>query len=89
MIFTRMHWIEPESMELFTSRGYVSVTSKFLMRLSVIISECIFYFPAVYFLATQYFSQIPKPERNWVSFEFLVLRVVNGHSLNKSFRLYF
>ena len=54
-MLSRLDIIDPDSVALFTSRGYESMWSKYLMRMSVIVSDSIVYLPAVaYYLWTYY-----------------------------------
>ena len=46
------HLYEPSSVELFSSRGYETLTHRQFVRLSVLISEILTYFPAAYFVSS-------------------------------------
>lgn len=52
----RAQFYEPESVKLFESRGYQTNSHKFFMRTTVIVSDLIFLFPAVYFFVSVYYK---------------------------------
>ncbi|CAM9858681.1 unnamed protein product [Heterosigma akashiwo] len=57
--------IEPNSMELLTSRGYETNSHKIFMRLSVVILDLIIFFPAVWAVASQLYPN-QRTKQNWV-----------------------
>ncbi|EGC28859.1 hypothetical protein DICPUDRAFT_43700 [Dictyostelium purpureum] len=48
--------VEPASMELYTSRGYETPTSKLFMRATVIVSDLIIWIPSVWFFVTSFYK---------------------------------
>ncbi|ELR22906.1 glucosyltransferase [Acanthamoeba castellanii str. Neff] len=56
-------WLEPESMALFTSRGYESVTSKLFMRGTVIAADLAVFLPAVYAFVNTYYASLSWSKR--------------------------
>ncbi|KAN0047446.1 hypothetical protein ACTA71_001828 [Dictyostelium dimigraforme] len=49
--------IEPKSMELFTSRGYETDSSKLFMRMTVIVSDLFIWLPSVWFFVITFYKQ--------------------------------
>lgn len=66
-------WIEPEFMELFSSRGYESYTSKLMMRGSVIVSDIVIWIPAALLFATLRYRSFGKLVESRVLFVFTFL----------------
>eukprot|EP01132_Coremiostelium_polycephalum_P002878 gene2878-3578_t len=54
---SRGEFIEPESMKLFTSRGYDTASSKLFMRMTVIVSDLFIWIPSVYLFVETIFNQ--------------------------------
>ncbi|KAK5581421.1 hypothetical protein RB653_001453 [Dictyostelium firmibasis] len=50
-------FIEPKSMELFTSRGYETDSSKLFMRMTVIVSDLLIWLPSVWFFVKTFYKQ--------------------------------
>eukprot|EP00249_Psilotum_nudum_P001193 c13554_g1_i1 orf=151-1635(-) len=56
-----MHALEPESVDLNTSHGYETPSSKFLMRWTVLLSDAFLFFPAsLCFIMAYYYKQMTK-----------------------------
>lgn len=63
-----MQFFEPGSVELFYSRGYLTPTSKLLMRFSVILSDFVFYIPAYYLFVNIFYSGQPQYYKVWFDY---------------------
>ncbi|KAM9976392.1 hypothetical protein ACTFIR_010233 [Dictyostelium discoideum] len=50
-------FIEPKSMELFTSRGYETDSNKLFMRMTVIVSDLFIWLPSVWFFVKTFYKQ--------------------------------
>lgn len=51
-----LHFIEPSSMHLHTSRGYETSATRATMRLTVLLSDVLILFPAILFLSSQLYN---------------------------------
>ncbi|XP_070051257.1 probable dolichyl pyrophosphate Man9GlcNAc2 alpha-1,3-glucosyltransferase isoform X2 [Nicotiana tomentosiformis] len=63
-----LRYFDPQSVELFTSRGYESYIGKLLMRWTVLLSDVLIFFPAVIYFVTVYYSGThdgPKSGNMW------------------------
>jgi len=56
--------VEPQSMQLFYSRGYETNTHKLFMRLSVVVLDALVYFPSVWSVLLHMYPK-DKLKRNW------------------------
>src|SRR3990167_11145060 len=54
----RLQIFEPEAVELYASRGYITPSSKLFMRTSVVLSDIIIYFPAVIFFVFTFYNEV-------------------------------
>ncbi|XP_016491186.1 putative dolichyl pyrophosphate Man9GlcNAc2 alpha-1,3-glucosyltransferase isoform X2 [Nicotiana tabacum] len=63
-----LRFFDPQSVALFTSRGYESYIGKLLMRWTVLLSDVLIFFPAVIYFVTVYYSGThdgPKSGNMW------------------------
>ncbi|KAL3139491.1 hypothetical protein ABBQ38_003815 [Trebouxia sp. C0009 RCD-2024] len=62
---TAIHALDPDAVALHTSQGYETQHSKFLMRLSVIASDLLVFFPAVLLCLRVFGGSKTLQERQW------------------------
>ncbi|XP_065855933.1 probable dolichyl pyrophosphate Man9GlcNAc2 alpha-1,3-glucosyltransferase isoform X1 [Euphorbia lathyris] len=63
-----LKYFDPDSVSLFASRGYESYFGKLLMRLTVLSSDALIFFPAVFFFVLVYYgnrSHVRKSDVAW------------------------
>ncbi|KAJ0099239.1 hypothetical protein Patl1_21464 [Pistacia atlantica] len=59
-----LRFFDPESVSLFTSRGYESYLGKLLMRWTVLSSDALIFFPAVLYFVCVYYTSHNNSRRN-------------------------
>ncbi|EFA77077.1 glycosyltransferase [Heterostelium album PN500] len=75
--------VEPESMALYTSRGYESKSSKLFMRSTVIVSDLLIWLPAVLFFVQTFYKEQSLLKRSiafiFISMQPSLLLIDHGH----------
>ncbi|GAM19578.1 hypothetical protein SAMD00019534_027530, partial [Acytostelium subglobosum LB1] len=75
--------IEPGLVQLFTSRGYETPSSKLFMRMTVIISDMFIWLPSVYFFVRSFYSDRSLIQRScaflFISLQPGLLLIDHGH----------
>ncbi|KAK6798147.1 hypothetical protein RDI58_005849 [Solanum bulbocastanum] len=59
-----LRYFDPQSVELYTSRGYESYIGKLLMRWTVLLSDVLIFFPAVIYFIIVYYSGIHEGSKS-------------------------
>ncbi|XP_010316337.1 probable dolichyl pyrophosphate Man9GlcNAc2 alpha-1,3-glucosyltransferase isoform X3 [Solanum lycopersicum] len=59
-----LRYFDPQSVELYTSRGYESYIGKLLMRWTVLLSDVLIFFPAVMYFIIVYYSGIHEGSKS-------------------------
>ncbi|KYR01097.1 glycosyltransferase [Tieghemostelium lacteum] len=76
-------YIEPQSMELYSSRGYQSESSKLFMRLTVILSDIVIWIPSVVFFVQTFYQHQPLRKKIqallFISLQPGLLLIDHGH----------
>ncbi|TYK11676.1 putative dolichyl pyrophosphate Man9GlcNAc2 alpha-1,3-glucosyltransferase [Cucumis melo var. makuwa] len=65
----------PDSVSLFTSRGYESYFGKLLMRWTVLSSDVLIFFPAVFYFVLAYFSDNSRFRKRDIAWQIAILLI--------------
>jgi len=81
--FVRAQIIEPDSVKLFSSRGYETPSHKLFMRMTVIVGDLLVYFPAVWYLVSVFYKNESRYKRTlailFLNLHPALLLVDHGH----------
>ncbi|CAN4079989.1 unnamed protein product [Withania somnifera] len=70
---TFLRYFDPQSVELYTSRGYESYIGKLLMRWTVLLSDVLIFFPAVVYFIIVYYSEIREGSNSGMLWHFAMI----------------
>ncbi|XP_016560722.1 probable dolichyl pyrophosphate Man9GlcNAc2 alpha-1,3-glucosyltransferase isoform X2 [Capsicum annuum] len=68
-----LRYFDPQSVELYTSRGYESYIGKLLMRWTVLLSDVLIFFPAVIYFVIVYYSGVHNGSKSGMLWHFAMI----------------
>ncbi|KAG6651946.1 probable dolichyl pyrophosphate Man9GlcNAc2 alpha-1,3-glucosyltransferase [Carya illinoinensis] len=68
-----LRFFHPESVSLFTSRGHESYFGKLLMRWTVLSSDALMFFPAVFYFVIVYYASRPHGQKTDIAWHIAIM----------------